>query len=60
MQLKYPKRDLKEIVQFSNQDLVKKHVPSKSEIELQRKQSYISSTDDDDYDSVIFDRESSC
>lgn len=60
MQLKYPKRDLKEIVQFSNQDLVKKHAPSKSEIELQRKQSYISSTDDDDYDSVIFDRESSC
>lgn len=40
--------------------LGKKHAPSKSEIELQRKQSYISSTDDDDYDSVIFDRESSC
>lgn len=37
-----------------------KHVPSKSEIELQSKQSYISLTDDDDYDSVIFDRESTC
>lgn len=33
---------------------------TKSEIELKRMQSYMSSTDDDDCESVIFDRESSC
>lgn len=33
---------------------------TKSEIELKRMQSYMSSTDDDDCDSVILDRESSC
>lgn len=33
-------------------------LPSRSEIDLNRIQSYMSASDDNDYDSVIFDRES--
>lgn len=33
-------------------------LPSRSEIDLNRIQSYMSASDDNDYNSVIFDRES--
>lgn len=35
-------------------------LPSRSEIDLNRIQSYISTSDDNDYDSVMFERESVC
>lgn len=35
-------------------------LPSRSEIDLNRIQSYMSASDDNDYDSVMFDRESVC
>lgn len=35
-------------------------LPSRSEIDLNRIQSYMSASDENDYDSVMFDRESVC
>lgn len=35
-------------------------LPSRSDIDLNRMQSYMSASDDNDYDSVMFDRESVC
>ena len=50
------------ITKKSRMNMKSRHgrLSTKSEIDLKTMQSYISTSDDNDYDSVMFDRESRC